>query len=76
LKLKRIRVGKGLVAIAIITCCLWGAEFAQSWVRHRQVPTGDAVFLAILAVMTLSLIFFRAKDKSAGGPVIDRQERP
>jgi hypothetical protein len=72
MKLSRIRVGKGVVAVAITTFCLWGAEFVQSWVRHGQVMTGDAVSLAILAVMTLFLIFFRAKDKTdkrqAGGP--------
>ena len=60
--MKRIRVGKGLVAIAIITCCLRGVVFVQSWIKHDPATTVDAVFLAILVVMTLCLIFFRAKD--------------
>ncbi len=72
MKLKRIRVGKGVVAIAIITCCLRVAVFVESWVQHSSATTVDAVFLAILAVMTLSLIFLRVKDKQAGDAGLTR----
>jgi hypothetical protein len=63
MELRRIRVGKGVVAVAIVTCCLWGSVFVQSWARHSPAKTGNAVFLAVFAVIALILIFFRAKDK-------------
>ena len=63
MELRRIGVGKGVVAVVIITCCLRGGVFVQSWVQHSPATTVDAVFLAIFVVMALILIFFRAKDE-------------
>jgi len=61
MELRGIRVRKGVVAIVIITCCLRGFVFVQSWVRHSPSTTSDAVFLAFLVVMSLGLILFRTK---------------
>lgn len=63
MKLRRIRVGKGVIAITAGTCCLLGAEDVQLWFQHGSVTTLSVVSLVILVIMTLSLIFFRAKDQ-------------